>query len=297
MSTTRPVVSVIGSDPPPALLRLLAAMRRWCLPVAAGQEHGRRPVAVVCVSSATAAPTGLPTAVWVTSTEELARLRPDAAARVLLLADPDLADPTDCRLVGVPPEPEGEVRPYLPPWVRARIRQARGLPDRAVVEQTGTGWRWSGRAAPLPRDAVESALAVAAAAVVGEPGPLRDALGYGTPTVTSPATARTAGAPTHAVVLETDAGERLAAARRLAADGVAAARLSLAAREHHVRRHDIRHAAAATMTRLLAAPNTPQCAWAWSQAVLAELGTPRGARINRRLADAVWPLLDLRRPA
>jgi hypothetical protein len=175
----------------------------------------------------------------------------------------------------------------MPPFVRERLRRARGLPEVAVLEQDGDRWRWPGGPDPLDAELVPTAMACASAAIVLDPARLLEALAWGTPSVTCADAAGQVGAlaSTHVLV---GAGRRdqLSLARRLARDPALAAGLSWAGRRLVEQRHDVDSAAARLAELLGLRPPPPAGALAAASLQLALLGTPDGAAIRCRLDRA-----------
>jgi glycosyltransferase involved in cell wall biosynthesis len=175
--------------------------------------------------------------------------------------------------------------------VRRRLRWARGLPEAAVLEQAEDGWRWPGRADPLADDLVPTAMACASAVAVTEPARLLEAMAWGAPTVSDPASARRVGAVagTH-VLVGADADERRRLATELAADQALASRLSWAGRRLVEWRHDAGRAAMRLVELLGLRPTLPEGAFAPARLQLGLLGTPSDANITSRFAEATaWP--------
>src|SRR5207237_316639 len=84
------------------------------------------------------------------------------------------------------------------PFVRQRLRRARGVPSDALLERhEGDGWSYGrpGAMKPLPNDLVETAMGIVAAVVVTEPGWLLRSMAWGAPTVSNAAAVATVGAP------------------------------------------------------------------------------------------------------
>jgi hypothetical protein len=177
------------------------------------------------------------------------------------------------------------------PFVRQRLRWARGLPEAAVLEQDSDGWRWPGLDEPLADDLVATAMACASAVAVTEPGRLLEAMAWGAPSVADPASAGRVGAEagTHLLV-GADAGERRRLAEDLAADRALASRLSWAGRRLVEWRHDAGRAAMRLVELLGLRPTLPQGAFASARLQLSLLGTPSDATIASRFAEATaWP--------
>ncbi|MEZ5139837.1 MAG: hypothetical protein R2711_14055 [Acidimicrobiales bacterium] len=166
--------------------------------------------------------------------------------------------------------------PPVAPLVRARRREALGLPARHVV-----------RADELEAsEELEAALAVASAAVVSGPSALL-ALALGTPSVTSADTARRLGVrPGRDVEVASGPDAATAIAEELAADPARAAALSRRARRFAERHLDLGRPARVVLERLglVEVDDGP------TERVgrrLDELGTPAGSPVRARAADAL----------
>jgi hypothetical protein len=288
---TRPVLGLLvapgTAERAAALVRRLS---RWSEPRAL--DHGTPAVAAV-LATGPAVP-GLravldhrpgPMAVWVDDERELAAGGAVvASADVVVTRSAAVAGAVGERAVALPPDAiEADAVAPVPPFVRERWRRRAGL-DPALVVAVGVPG-----ATPLPAEAVPTALAVAAAAVVAGPS-LLTALALGTPVVTDAASAARVGAQDGVEVLVADPADAPAVARRLAGDPVQAAALSRRARRLVERRFDLVPAAAELAARLGLARAASSPA-ARLDAALAELGTPPGARPAVRAADALAALV------
>lgn len=276
--------------PPEALVPLLVALYRWCVPSTI-EPGDREPAAVLAtVSSAARVPAGRPLALWVGSAAEAGSAAAGRAAAIVA-DDPAVADAAGDRGVLAPSGDHAAGRSPVSPYVRGRVRWARGLPEVAVLERDADGWRWPGLAEPLAEDLVPTAMACASAVAVDEPDRLLEAMAWGAPCVGDPGSAERVGAVdgTHLLVGESSA-ERARLAAGLAADRSLASRLSWAGRRLVERRHDAGRAAMALVGLLGLRPTLPGGAFATARLQLALLGTPSGAAIAGRFAEATaWP--------
>jgi hypothetical protein len=267
---------------------LVRRLGRWCEPRAL--DITTPPVAAV-LATGPAVP-GLravlddrpgPVAVWVDDERELAAGGAVVgSADVVVTRSAAVAGVVGQRVVVLPPEAiEADAVAPVPPFVRERWRRRAGL-DPVLVVAVGVSGGTS-----LPDEAVPTALAVAAAAVVAGPS-LVTALALGTPVVTDAASAARVGAGDGVEVEVADPADAPAVARRLAGDPVQAAALSRRARRLVERRFDLGPAAADLAARL-GLDRVPSPA-ARLDAALAELGTPPGARPAVRAAEALAAL-------
>jgi hypothetical protein len=276
--------------PPESLVPLLMALYRWCVPSTI-EPGAPEPAAVVAtVASARRVPAGRPLALWVGTAAEL---DPAAAGRAAAIVSdvPATVEAAGDRGVLAPAGDAAAGRSVVSPFVRRRLRWARGLPEAAVLEQATDGWRWPGLADPLADDLVPTAMACASAVAVAEPARLLEAMAWGAPSVGDPASAGRVGAVagTHLLV-GADAGERRRLATELAADQALASRLSWAGRRLVEWRHDAGRAAMRLVELLGLRPTLPEGAFASARLQLSLLGTPSDANIASRFAEATaWP--------
>jgi glycosyltransferase involved in cell wall biosynthesis len=276
--------------PPETLVPLLVALYRWCVPSTI-EAAAPEPAAVMAtVSSAARVPAGRPLALWVGSAAEAGSAAAGRAAAIVA-DDPAIVDAVGDRGVLAPTGNHAAGRAVVSPFVRRRVRWARGLPEVAVLEQGDDGWRWPGVAQPLADDLVPTAMACASAVAVAEPARLLEAMAWGAPCVSGPEAARQVGAAadTH-VLVDADPARRRRLADELAADRSLASRLSWAGRRLVERRHDAGRAAMALVELLGLRPTLPEGAFASARLQLSLLGTPSGATIAGRFAEATaWP--------
>jgi len=294
---TLPVLAICTAGvPAEELLPLLGRLARWCRPClldlvsdrpAAGPD---RPVAVLAGDPRAAVPEGVPLAVLVRCAADLDVGCAPAAVRVLTDDEAVLAA-AGVRGVWLPAGalPSG-VR-QVPPWVRARVRRARGLPEQPLLVLRGGVPYWQADGDPGAEVAgplLATALAAAAAAALTGPTLPVLALAWGTPLVTDAQTGAALGADDGREVLVVDGDEhaRAAAARQLAGDPQRAAALSWAGRLLAERRHDLAGTAAALARVLLPASPARR-----GHLALDALDTPAGARVRARHDDALAALL------
>jgi glycosyltransferase involved in cell wall biosynthesis len=276
--------------PPESLVPLLVALYRWCVPSTI-EPGAPEPAAVMAtLSSAGRVPPGRPLALWVGSAAE-AEAPPAARAAAIVADQPAVVDAAGDRGVLAPAGDHAAGRSVVSPFVRRRLRWARGLPASAVLEQAEDGWRWPGLAEPLADDLVPTAMACASAVAVAEPARLLEALAWGAPCVTDPVSAERVGAEadTH-VLVGAGPEQRRRLAEDLAADQALASRLSWAGRRLVERRHDAGRAAMRLVELLGLRPTLPAGALASARLQLGLLGTPSDATIASRFAEATaWP--------
>jgi hypothetical protein len=184
----------------------------------------------------------------------------------------------------------------MSPFVRARLRDERGLAPDALVEQRGEQWFFGtpSRLTPIGPDAVESGLGCAAAVVVSDAAALRRALAWAAPTVTSRAAAEAVGAePGIDVLVAATAAERVASAGRLVRDELLASRLSWRG-YRAIEGADAERAAVVLVERLgllPATPPRPAPPLPTVELALRLLGAPADAHVRTRLAEASMALV------
>jgi hypothetical protein len=284
---TAPLLALaLGRHAPGSLVPLLVAARRWCLPVALDPVAGRPSAVLAIPSCAQRVAQGVPVALWTRSIGE-ATSPMGVRAAAIVSDEQAIVEAAGVRGVLAPPGSPARDRHPVPPFVRERVRRARGLPDVATLEQADRGWLWTGRAEPLEEDLVPTAMACASAVVAGVPEAALEALAWGAPCVLDPATADAIGATsgTHALV-GADGAERTRLAACLATDAERAARLSRAGRRLVETRHDAGWHAVRLVELLELLPPPPERALASARLQLDVLGTPADARIRTRLRVA-----------
>jgi hypothetical protein len=273
---TRPRLALVLDGPlPAALAPLLAALSTHCRPVA---EVGRGATAALLAAPGLPRPPGARCAVWVRAVEGLGEIGPDD---VVLATDAAVLRRAGRRAHVVPRSGAAAGAAPVTPFVRRRLRAARGLPEVAVVVADQRGWTWSGQ--PLADTRRDTALGLASAGALTDPAAVVRALAWGLPTVV----------PDHAtaVALGVRAGDQVLvgadpapAIARLVADDRLATGLSGRGQQWAHLHHDPPASAAALAGRLgLVGPGPVGV----SSALLDELGTPAGARIRERLGEMV----------
>jgi hypothetical protein len=280
----RPQLAVLLSEGIKPLLPVLSQLTVFCRPCAYDRD-AKRPFIAGLVSHAglaDALPAGLPVATVVRTIDEARAAALDGRIKVVLASEDVLVSEAGSKGLYLPPYPLElhDVRP-IPPFVRARLRRAHAVPDRALasVGVVGPQLLWCGE--PTTDDLVNTALACAAVAVVRGPALVR-ALAWGTPCVTDSQTAASIGAQPDKEVLVASERNLLEAADTLAAEPPRLSSLSREGRALYERRFD-----AAGVARQLAARLSLQPSGADRiDALLYELQAPLSAlsvRSTRRL--------------
>lgn len=284
--TTNPLLAIeLRREPSDVLRRLLADLTRWSQP-AVYDDTARNDFGAAIVNDVDSVgllPVDLPYALWIEGDDIDAAVRAalDDRVRVVLSTEAEAvaaAGEKGC-LVPAGDTAVPDARP-MPPFVRARLRKARGLPTDAVVsiDEGDAPFEWCGL--PCGRELIDTALAVAAAVDV-RGGDVVRALAWGAPCVVDRTTARTYALSDDVDALVAD--EPRDAVTRILLDDDLAARLSRAAREHYESRFDASRVAAAIARRLdllpVGAPRLP--------ALIAELGGPSEGRTSVRIRELV----------
>ncbi len=273
----------LGRQPVDALVPLLAAASRWCQPVAMDPALAQ-PAAILATAERVGCLANcVRMALWTRSPDE-ARTEIGSRMAAVVSDVPAVVDAAGERGVFASRDSGALSGRPVAPFVRERLRRARGLSDTAILAQTAAGWRWTGHPEPLSDDLVPTAMACASAVAVSEPRRVVEALAWGSPCVCDPASARQAGAlpGTHLLISE-DPIERLELASRLASDRALASRLSWAGWRFVEQRHDPDRAAARLVELLQLTSADPMGAW---RLQLRLLGMPDGDRRADRYADA-----------
>jgi hypothetical protein len=296
-----PTIGVTGTHFPAGLVRVLGFARQWCHVVALTSDVHQRIDAIVArsVTQIGHPPAARPqpgrVAVWVDAIDELAHPALGAAA-VVLSASVELVEKVGRRGLLIPAgliAPEGR---FVAPHVRARIRAARHLPPRLVVEHDDAGWRMLPSGERLDAELAVTALACAAAAVVTDAASVLEAMAWGTPCIVDPVSARELHVTFDLQVL---VGESQDDRRRLAwqvsDDPVVAARLSWQGRRLVETAHCPEYSAAMLVRQLGLTPASGQYLPERLAASLAEFDPPPDSVVGARAAAATASLMG--RPA
>lgn len=277
----------LGRRTPDALGALLVAAGRWCHPVAIDSSAGPLDAVVAIGPEVDRLAPHLPLALWTRSPGEIDSAAGERA-RAIVSDVTSIVDAAARRgVLATAERAAGTARPMLP-FVRERLRRARGLDPRAVLAETSTGWTWTGLECPVRRELVPTAMACAAAVAVAAPTSLLAALAWGAPSVSDRQSAAEVGAVagTHVLVGDTEE-ERSRLAFTLAEDQALAAGLSWAGRRLVEQRHDSDWGALRLMELLAIRPAAERCPTDWPRLQLASLGAAEDGHVDRRLSEAV----------
>ncbi len=284
-----PTLGVVNHGPPPSgLVPMLAIIRRWCqIRVLTADVVGPIDAVVACHPGVVGRRT-CPLAVWVDAVGDLERLEVAEAAVVLSGSDA-VIEQSGKRGLFVPSDREqAAVASAVPvaPFVRGRLRRARGVADPLIVEQDPKSGQWSANGVHVPSDLVTTAVACASAAVVTGPA-LVVAMAWATPCITDTESQVVTGARAGRDVLVGDTlAERRRLARTVAADDRTASRLSWSGRTLVEARHRPEMAAATLVRRLRLGAASLVPGPAPLAARLAEMGTPEDSVLAQRVRMA-----------
>jgi hypothetical protein len=174
------------------------------------------------------------------------------------------------------------------PFVRARIRAARGLNEHAVAEHADH-WLWQGQLIADIDELLDTMVGLASVVITVVPAYAVRALAWAAPLVTSPDTARLIGA-TDLIdcVVAADQQSRRERASKIAGDTRLAARISWHSRMLYERRHSLRACSEAVLG-VIGMRGT----WRPSSltSLLGELGTRPSAHVVRRVEAFVDPVV------
>lgn len=284
-----PLLAVYTAGELPAPLRaVVEAAASWFMPCAYDAAAAPRFAAalVADLRLIDLPPDDLPVCLWIEDPSDAADAIQDSRVRAVASASEDdiaAAGPLGVLLPRQPVVFEGARA--VPPFVRARLRSARGLPQLATAT-VGVGEHpitWCG--SPIGPELLDTALASAGAVAVRGPTLVR-ALAWGAPCVTDPESAAHVGAADVAVVSRR--GDLEQEAQVLAEDLPRAAALSRTGRSHYEQRFDPATAARALAAALGLVPTgTHRVA-----ALLDELGARPDDDIAHRLHELLRPLLS-----
>lgn len=224
------------------LRSLLVELAKWAHPAHFDQATQAWLAAAIVddVRSIGFLPVSVPYALWIGGqTDVPLEITSDPRVRVVLSPRAEVADAAGAKGRYIPPAAFtiAPARP-VPPFVRARLRHARGLPATAIASVDEGALTWCG--APCMAELADTAFGLAAAVAVRGADVVR-ALAWAAPCAVDTATAAAHGLEHDMQVLVSDSP--LGTAQRLAADPLLAARLSQAGRHWYEARADIERVA------------------------------------------------------
>jgi hypothetical protein len=137
--------------------------------------------------------------------------------------------------------PHAEVEPEsapVAPFVRERIRRARGLGEGLLVEDAAGRWTWNS-SVEVAEELVPTTLAAAGAAYLSSPHAVVRAMAWGCPLVAPAATLEATGATAGVDSVADDGADPVQQLRRLVGDWPRTAALSRAARARYEAAHSV----------------------------------------------------------
>jgi hypothetical protein len=275
--------------PPAALVALCRELAKW-VPIGDGRDGGSYDV-ILWRPADPAGPEAHPYLLFAEDQHAIDAYGTNA--RLVLAPRTDLVDhalQAGHRARIVPSYPDGaETAVPVAPFVRARIRAARGLDERAIAEH-GEGWTWQSQAVDNVDELLDTVLGLASAVVSGLPSDAIRALAWGAPLVTSPETARLIGA-TDGIqcVVASDQHSRRERAAEVASNARLAARMSWHGRMLYEQQHSLQACCEAVLSAV-----GMRGTWGPSSltTLLGELGTRPSAHIMDRVKTLVGPVVQ-----
>jgi hypothetical protein len=137
--------------------------------------------------------------------------------------------------------PHAEVEPEsapVPPFVRERVRRARGLGGGFVVEDAGGRWTWN-ETVEVDRSLIPTMLAAASAAYLSSPEAVVRAMAWGCPLIASSSILEVTGATADVDSLADDGSDPVEQLRRVAKDAELSATLSHRGRARYEAAHSV----------------------------------------------------------
>ncbi len=276
----------LGVAPPAALMSLVQEIGRRIAVVDLGDTRPADPVLVRLEwDRAPERRGGRPEAWWLDA-DGLALGGPSVRRPALVLSSQrEVVDAASARGFAARVVPHAEVEPEsapVAPFVRERIRQARGLGDGLVVEDAGR-WTWNG-SVEVPGELVPTTLAAAGAAYLSSPQAVVRAMAWGCPLIAPAATLGITGATAGVDSVADDGGDALEQLRRLIGDRPRTAALSVAARARYEAAHSVSACADDVMSAL---GLTAQWYPSHLELRLDEMDSRRGATQRHRFDEMV----------
>ena len=186
--------------------------------------------------------------------------------------------------------PHIEVEPEsapVAPFVRERVRRARGLGEGLLVEDRTGRWTWNNNV-DVEGDLVSTTLAAAAAACLSSPGAVVRAMSWGCPLIAPSGILDATGATPGVDSVADDGSDPVQQLRRLAGDAPLMAALSRRARARYEAAHSVSACADDVMRALgLTALWFPS----HLQLRLDEMDSRRGATQRHRFDEMVSPIV------
>jgi hypothetical protein len=282
----------LGVAPPGALLTLVQEIGRRIAVVDLGDAGPMDPVLLrVEWDRAPQRFNGCRQAWWLEERGPALDVPPSRHPELALSPHRDVVDAAVSRGIRARIVPHAEVEPEsapVAPFVRERLRRARGLGEGLLVEDASGRWTWNG-SVEVDRALIATTLAAAAAAYLSSPEAAVRAMAWGCPVVAPSGTLAVTGATPGVDSVADDGTDPAEQLRRLAADPHRTAALSRSARARYEAAHSVSACADDVMRALgLTALWYPS----HLQMRLEELDSRRGATQRHRFDEMVSPIVQ-----
>jgi hypothetical protein len=242
LDTTSRLGLGLGVAPTGALLTLVQAIGRRIAVIDLGDALPGEPALLrVEWERAPLQATSRREAWWVDAEGPALDVRQTRHPVLVLSSDRGVLDAAFARGIPARIVPHAEVEPEstpVPPFVRERVRRARGLGEGLVVEDGGGRWRWNETVEVEP-DLIPTMLAAASAAYLSSPEAVVRAMAWGCPLIASATILEVTGATTGVDSLADDGGDPVEQLRRVAADAQLSATLSRRGRARYEAAHSV----------------------------------------------------------
>jgi hypothetical protein len=177
---------------------------------------------------------------WVDADTPALDVAPARHPVLVLSTDRTVVDAAFARGIRARVVPHAEMEPEsapVPPFVRERVRRARGLGEGLLVEDAGR-WTWNGTV-EVQSGLIPTTLAAASAAYLSSPHAVVRAMAWGCPVVAPATTLAATGATAGVDSVADDGTEPVEQLRRVAADARLTATLSRAGRARYEAAHSV----------------------------------------------------------
>jgi hypothetical protein len=281
----------LGVAPPAALMTLVQEIGRRVAVVDAGDTQPADPVLIrIEWDREPQSRAGGDEVWWLDRGGPAVDVSPSRRPVLVLSSQHQVLEAARARAIPARIVPHVEVEPEsapVAPFVRERVRRARGLGEGLLVEDAAGRWTWN-ETVEVDPNLIPTTLAAAAAAYLSSPAAVVRAMSWGCPLVAPAATLDATGAIAGVESLADDGGDPVEQLRRLAADAPRSAGLSRAARGRYEAAHSVSACADDVMRALgLTALWYPS----HLQLRLDEMDSRRGATQRHRFDEMVSPIV------